>query len=226
MPGVTRSRADDFSDPDFFLGCLFFPGTRKLQSGDPHPGRASRRQPLRDVATLIVELGLCPGEVFAIRAQDVHLAAVPAYLHIPYGKTEFRRRDVPITKCAREVLTQRISAAKGKYLFPLRVGKNAYDWTRPMNDVSHAHSEALEASGVTRFRLYDLRHTAATRAAEAGANPLELQKLLGHSDLKTTQRYVHLSKRHLAEVQRRIEKHRAEREIAEVEMQKGEATVQ
>jgi site-specific recombinase XerD len=65
-----------------------------------------------------------------------------------------------------------------------------------------------------------LRHTAATRAAEAGTDPLSLSKLLGHSDLQTTRRYVHLSKRHLAEVQTRIETHRAEREIAEAEAQK------
>lgn len=182
-------------------------------------------QPLRDVATLIVELGLRPGEVFAIGAADVHLAAVPAYLHIPGGKTELAKRDVPITKRAREVLKARMASAKGPCLFPLRVG-NGHDWTQPMNELEPAHLKAVKDSGVARFRLYDLRHTAATRAAEAGTDPLSLQKLLGHADLKTTERYVHLSKRHLAEVQGRIEKHRAEREIAEVEAQKGEATFQ
>lgn len=95
-----------------------------------------------------------------------------------------------------------------------------------MNEIEAAHVKAIKGSGVARFRPYDLRHTAATRAAEAGADPLSLQKLLGHSELKTTQRYVHPSKRHLADVQTRIEKHRAEREIAEVEAQKGEATFQ
>ncbi len=96
-----------------------------------------------------------------------------------------------------------------------------------MTDLELAHLRALRDSGVARFRIYDLRHTAATRAAEAGTNPLSLAKLLGHSDLKTTQRYVHLSKRHLSDVQR-IEDHRAEREIAEAESQRGErlATIQ
>jgi len=87
-----------------------------------------------------------------------------------------------------------------------------------MTDLHHAHERALEASGIEpRFRVYDLRHTYGTRAIEAGMNPLTLAKLMGHADLKTTQRYVHLSKQHLAEAQRRMEEFRAELEIAEAE---------
>jgi hypothetical protein len=42
-------------------------------------------------------------------------------------------------------------------------------------------------------------------------------KLMGHADLNTTSRYVHLSKRHLADAQKKIEQYRAAREIAEAE---------
>ena len=71
------------------------------------------------------------------------------------------------------------------------------------------------------FRPYDLRHTYGTRAIESGTDPLTLMRLMGHADLKTTARYVHLSKRHRSDAQRRIEEHRAAREIAAVEAQKG-----
>jgi integrase len=177
-------------------------------------------QPLRDVATILVEMGLRPGEVFGIRREDIHLGAVPSFLHVTGGKTENAVRDVPITQRAREVLKQRIASAKGEYLFPLRIG-NGHDWSLPMRELQPAHEKAVEDSNVAWFGLYDLRHTCATRAAEAGTDPLSLAKLLGHSDLKTTSRYVHLSKRHLGDVQMRIERHRAEREIAEVEEMKA-----
>jgi len=47
-------------------------------------------------------------------------------------------------------------------------------------------------------------------------NPLTLAKLMWHADLKTTMRYVHLSKQHLAEAQR-MEEFRAAQEIADSE---------
>ncbi len=92
-----------------------------------------------------------------------------------------------------------------------------------MKQLQPAHRQALHDSGVPAFRLYDLRHTYGTRAAEAGTDPLTLAKLMGHADLKTTQRYVHLSKAHLEQAQAKIERFRIEREIAEVEAKQGGA---
>ena len=126
---------------------------------------------------------------------------------------------------ANDVLKAKIKSAKGECLFPMRVG-TGHDWSAPMNELEPEHLRAIKKASLTRFRLYDLRHTFGTRAVEAGTDLLSLAKLMGHADLKTTQRYVHLSKRHLSEVQTRIERHRAEREIAEAEAQKGMATIQ
>ncbi len=64
-----------------------------------------------------------------------------------------------------------------------------------MTELEPAHQRALRKSGIeTSFRLYDLRHTYGTRAIEAGIDVFSVAKLMGHADLDTTQRYVHLSK--------------------------------
>ena len=190
---------------------------------------AAASQPLRDVATLMLELGLRPGEVCSIRREDGHFYAATPFLHVPFGKTKNAARDVPLTERAKEVLRLRLAQAKGEHLFPLRIGNETlagmprslcYDWTQPMNELEPAHMRALRDSEIVpSFRIYDLRHTYGTRAAEAGMDVLTLQRLMGHADLKTTARYVHLSKRHLADAQKRIELHRAEREVAEAEAQ-------
>lgn len=47
--------------------------------------------------------------------------------------------------------------------------------------------------GLQAFRFHDLRHTAATRLVRATGNLKQAQKLLGHSDIKTTSRYAHVT---------------------------------
>ena len=50
---------------------------------------------------------------------------------------------------------------------------------------------ALKRAGITDFRFHDLRHTFATRLAQAGIDLYKIVKLLGHKDIKMTQRYSH-----------------------------------
>lgn len=59
--------------------------------------------------------------------------------------------------------------------------------------IKPAWGEALAKAGIRDFRFHDLRHTAASYAAQHGASLLELADLLGHRTMLMVKRYSHLS---------------------------------
>ena len=160
---------------------------------------------LRDVATLILETGMRPEEVFAIEPAHVNLEN--GYLVVPKGKTPAARRRINLTSGAQAVLRARLFAASA-YLFPCDA-----DPSRPVPNVHGAHHRALKASGVPPFRLYDCRHTFATRAAECGVDLVTLASMLGHSRIQMVMRYAHPGEEHRASATAKLEAHNAQREI-------------
>lgn len=51
--------------------------------------------------------------------------------------------------------------------------------------------ELLRRAGVRRVRLHDGRHTAGTLLMAQGTHVRVVQRILGHADVRTTQRYTH-----------------------------------
>lgn len=65
----------------------------------------------------------------------------------------------------------------------------------PMNGKNFGRRQFAEAcalAGVDRVRLHDLRHTFASWLVQDGVTLQEVQRLLGHASITTTQRYAHL----------------------------------
>ena len=173
------------------------------------------RHTLQDVATLILETGMRPQEVYTLRSENVHLAK--RYLFVPLGKTRFARRTIPLTDVAIDVVKRRLSAAKGPYLFANR--KNA---NRPMVTVQKCHETALGRAKISpAFRLYDLRHTFGSRSAMAGVDLATLKELMGHSNISITMRYVHPTPEHKREAVQKLERYNTEQVFATYETRSG-----
>jgi len=166
---------------------------------------------LRDIATVMLETGMRPEEVFTIRKENVHLTY--GYVFVPTGKTRFARRNIPLTDAAKAILKRRVKATKGPFVFPSRC-----DQSKPLTSVRKAHAEALEEAKIKRpFRIYDLRHTFGSRSAMAGVDLPTLKELMGHSEISTTMRYVHPTPEHKQEALRKLERFNVEQMFREQE---------
>ena len=53
-------------------------------------------------------------------------------------------------------------------------------------------------AGIQDFRFHDLRHTFASWYMMNGGDLYELARILGHSNIKMTERYAKLDRQHIA----------------------------
>src|ERR1035438_10057729 len=84
------------------------------------------------------------------------------------------------------------------YLFPGKSTHPTGDAPMTSKSVWDAVQQAAARAGLgKRVHPHTLRHCFATHLLESGVDLRTIQLLLGHADLKTTSRYLHLSERHL-----------------------------
>ena len=81
------------------------------------------------------------------------------------------------------------------------------------------HIRLLAYGGIAPIRLYDLRHTWATRAAMAGIDLATLAAMLGHSKINMVLRYAHPTQDHQATAMAMLERYSALEQIRAFERQ-------
>lgn len=66
-------------------------------------------------------------------------------------------------------------------------------------NIFYSWNTARKSVGLGDVRIHDLRHSFASFLVNAGRSLYEVQKILGHTQISTTQRYAHLSQDTLLE---------------------------
>ena len=143
------------------------------------------------VVELALNTGLRRAELFGLRWENVDFKT--NVLTIPRAKAG-RARRVPMNSRVRDLLRALPSRLKGDWVFPSGSGGTALDSQNFMNRV---FTPAVKGAGIQDFRWHDLRHTFASRLVMKGVDIRTVQELLGHSDIRMTLRYSHLSPAHL-----------------------------
>jgi len=97
-------------------------------------------------------------------------------------------RTIPLNAVALDILKARM---KTHHIHSELVFPSATETKIMRQRLVRAFTKAVKESGLQDFHFRDLRHTFATRLAQAGVDLYKIGKLLGHNDVSTTQRYAH-----------------------------------
>lgn len=153
----------------------------------------------RAMLMTLYSCGLRRIEVCRLKVSDIDSQRM--MLRVTHGKGGVDR-DVPLSPRLLETLREYWRWMRPKtYLFPGT--EKGWRIDRPITAkmIWAAVDFAAKRAGVTKHvSPHLLRHSYATHQLEAGMDLKTLQVLLGHDDLATTSRYLHLSKKHLQAV--------------------------
>lgn len=146
------------------------------------------------VIELAAETGLRWGELLRLQWHDVKDRPHP---HLLLKKTKSGKvRRVPLTARAEALLREERGRTGSVQVLPLRI-KNFGPYAARIG----------RKAGV-KWHFHQLRHTFATRWVNEGGSIETLQEILGHSDIKLTQRYGRISFESVFHTMRRLERDR------------------
>ncbi|WP_337955075.1 tyrosine-type recombinase/integrase [Ferrovum myxofaciens] len=77
---------------------------------------------------------------------------------------------------------------------------------KPFVSIFTGWNSARKRAELAEVRIHDLRHSFASFLVNAGRSLYEVQKILGHTQIKTTQRYAHLSQDTLLDAANEVSK--------------------
>lgn len=146
------------------------------------------RSRLRDAVTVALGTGLRRSE--QLRLQPQHCDFSRNVVVVMQTKTHRRPREVPLSDDVRTVLSRLcMNKRRDDYLF---VNPKT---DKPFLDHKKGLARACADALIENFTWRNFRDTFGTRLGEAGYNAFDIAALMGHSDIRTTQRYVRVEPR-------------------------------
>lgn len=181
--------------------------TNFLQADELQKLLARTEEPLyQAMIRLAANTGLRYGELSGLKWTDIDFTKreltvrhniVNGRLTTPKsGKT----RDIPLNDEALNAIDS--VEPQGEYVFMTDKGTPVYD-----NRALIALKRICEKAGIRKITWHVLRHTFATNVALSGVPLHVLQKLMGHSTIKMTERYSHASDQSLKDAVNMLQLH-------------------
>ena len=157
---------------------------RLLDAAQSHPMMSGR-------IIVALDTGMRRGEMLLLQNKHVVWKEEVIRIVAPHAKTRKERRIPFATARLRSVLEQRAFLGPEAHVLGNQIGEPVKDfrtdWLKVLADAKITDRRAgLDGD----LRWHDLRHECGSRLAERGVPIHEIQYLMGHSVLVTTQRYL------------------------------------
>jgi len=174
------------------------------------PGESSLCVKGRAIIELSYSSALRPRELYSLKIADIDFDQGLIFIEQSKNKKD---RIVPVGRKALEWAKSYIQKIRPRYVkdksngylfINHKTGKRLTVW-----GIRWAIQETLRRSGISPIKTYSLRGTAATHLLVNGMNIVHISRLLGHTNVRTTQYYLDI---HLKQLKREIKaKHPRER---------------
>lgn len=148
------------------------------------PPARRARQDVYDLTVLLLDTGARHSEISCMEWKSVDLEN--GLINLYRSKVE-NESAIPMTDRVKEILLRRLGDNEGNtFIFKNKSG----DGVR--NYCSAAFKAACRRAGIEGVTFHTLRHTTASRLAQANVSLQDIACLLGHTTVAMTQRYSHL----------------------------------
>jgi integrase len=137
---------------------------------------------------LLLLTGTRRSEALTARWENVDLER--GIWRIPHTKNG-RAHHVMLSDEAKDLLAKLPKVEGSPWVFPGR------DPSKHVVDPRKCLDQLMDAAGIERIRIHDLRHTFASLCAQSGHDLYLIKQALNHSDIQVTQRYAHLTSENL-----------------------------
>ncbi|HHU94025.1 MAG TPA: site-specific integrase [Alcaligenaceae bacterium] len=145
---------------------------------------ASNHPRIKEITLMWIYTGARHKEVLNARWSDINFDK--AQWRIEFNKSG-KTRYVPLSDGAITLLRSVERSPGVEHIFFNPDTKKAYV------NIYHAWNRVRKAAGIKDVRVHDLRHSPASFLVNQGRPIYEVQKILGHANVRTTERYAHLS---------------------------------
>jgi site-specific recombinase XerD len=139
--------------------------------------------------------GLRVSEVVALKREHIDLSRKVIYVRLGKGRKD---RNTILSEKAAHFIEEYFNFFQiEKWLFPGQPPSHPLS----IRSAQYIFDKALRHAEINKkISIHNLRHTFATHLLESGTDIRYIQSLLGHANLRTTERYTHVARRSILNI--------------------------